>query len=317
MTLERKEKVNTDTVWVLLGPTAAGKTFFSLELAQRIKTQDIEVVSVDSMQVYRGMDIGTAKVSPEQREKVPHHMIDVVDPSECFNAARFCEMALEAISNIQGRGKRALLTCGTPFYLKALLWGMFDGPGACAPLRARLRKEARERGTAFLHERLSRIDPKAAENINKNDYKRIERALEVHESTGKPISEQQGGFDGPPQVPAEFACLQWPREQLYARIEQRVDKMIEEGLIEEVETLRDHLGPQAAQAVGYKEIISYLDGKISLDEAIESVQRNTRHFAKDQIGWFKRFPVKHWIPLDNDSDREQKLQKLGLLFSQE
>jgi tRNA dimethylallyltransferase len=283
-----------DACWVLLGPTASGKTEVSLELAQR---HPVEIVSVDSMQVYRGMDIGTAKPTPEQMERVPHHMIDVVEPEERFNAARFRRMALEALEGVRQRGRRPLLLCGTPFYLKALLWGLFEGPGADEEIRARLRQEAEEHGSAHLHRRLAQVDPESAERIDPNDMKRIERALEVYELTGRPISERQDQFEGAPQISHVSVGLKREREELYERICRRVERMMEEGLVEEVRSLRGRLGPQAGQAVGYKEIVSYLEDEISLEEATRLIKRNTRHLAKSQISWFGRFPIHRWIEI--------------------
>lgn len=283
-----------DPCWILLGPTAGGKTAVSLELAQR---HPVEILSVDSMQVYRDMDIGTAKPSPEEMERVPHHMIDVVDPEEKFNAARFRRMALEAMEGIRQRGRRPLLLCGTPFYLKALLWGLFEGPGADEDIRARLRREAEEHGSAHLHRRLAEVDPESAERIDPNDMKRVERALEVYELTGRPISERQDQFEGAPEIDHVSVGLKREREELYERISRRVDRMMREGLVEEVRSLEARLGPQAGQAVGYKEIISYLEGEISLEEATRLIKRNTRHLAKSQMSWFGRFPIHRWIEI--------------------
>ncbi len=297
--MEPEEIQDRDPVRVLLGPTAGGKTRLSLLLAERMGA---EVVSVDSMQVYRGMDIGTAKVSREDRKRVDHHMIDVVDPEESFNAARFCTMARQAMAGIRRRGKTPLLVCGTPFYLKALLWGMFEGPGADPAIRRRLRGEAVEQGVESLHRRLERVDPEAAKKIDARDFKRIERALEVYELTGRPISERQGDFEGPPRFCTRIIGLHWPRRVLFARIERRVRGMIGDGLLEEVRAVRDRLGPQARQAVGYKEIIAYLEGRIGLGEAQELIMRNTRRFARDQAGWFKRFPVDRWFGMEEGMD---------------
>lgn len=282
--------------WVILGPTASGKTAVSLRLGER---HPLEVVSVDSMQVYKDMDIGTAKPAESERQRVPHHMIDVVDPEEEFNVARFREIALDAMERIRARGRLPLLLCGTPFYLKALLWGLFDGPGADEQIRERLRSEAHEHGSEHLHRRLAEVDPESAEKIDPNDLKRIERALEVYEITGEPISQRQNQFEGEPEVNHRSVGLKWPREELYARIERRVERMIEAGLLDEVRRLRDRLGPQASQAVGYKEVVSYLDGEISRDEAVRLIKRNTRHLAKSQMSWFRRFPVSEWIEVSS------------------
>ncbi len=306
------KKTCNDKILVLLGPTASGKTKISLLMAQRM---GLEIVSVDSMQVYRGMDIGTAKVSKELRQSVPHHMIDIAEPDETFNAARFSAAAIDVIADIAARGRKPLLVCGTPFYLKALLWGMFDGPGAQPEIRHRLRTEAAEVGVNALHERLSKIDPKAADKINPNDYKRIERALEVYAVMGGPISERQETFNGPPRIDAKIIGLHWPRHIIHERIDERVENMLDNALVEEVKAIRHRLGPQARQAVGYKEIISYLDGEIGFEDAVELVKRNTRRLAKDQIGWFKKFPVENWVELHRrDSIWDAAKECINLFF---
>jgi len=277
---------------VLLGPTASGKTDLSIQLARRLP---VEIVSVDSMQVYRGMDIGTAKPEPRLLRRVPHHMIDVVEPQEQFSVGRFCAMAREAIEGIRSRGRVPLLVCGTPLYLKGLLWGLFSGPSADAELRRRLRREAARFGARRLHARLARVDPRAARRIAPQDLRRIERALEVFELTGRPISEHQEQFDGPPQVDYVAVGLRVPRERLRERIERRVDLMLEAGLLQEVRRLRDRLGPQARQAVGYKELLAHLRGEVSLEEAARLIKRNTRRLAKHQLTWWRRLAGVRWI----------------------
>jgi tRNA dimethylallyltransferase len=303
----------TNVCWVLLGPTASGKTAVSLDLAEKYP---LEIVSVDSMQVYRDMDIGTAKPSEEQLRRVPHHMIDVVEPEEQFNVARYREMALEAMQGIRSRGRRPLLICGTPFYLKALLWGLFEGPGADEEVRRGLRREAEQHGTEHLHRRLAEVDPESADRIDPNDMKRIERALEVYELTGRPISQKQSQFEGEPEIDHVSVGLNWPREKLYERISRRVDRMMNRGLVEEVESLRGRLGPQASQAVGYKEIVSYLEGEIDLEEAVRLVKRNTRHLAKSQLSWFRRFPVREWIDISCECAMSQVTQRCEERFPQ-
>lgn len=299
--MKATESRGDSRIRVLLGPTGGGKTLLSLLMARKAA---LEVVSVDSMQVYRGMDTGTAKAPADVRAKVPHHMIDVVEPEESFNAARFCRMACVAVSDIQRRGKVPLLVCGTPFYLQALLWGMFDGPDAQADIRERLRMEAAREGVGFLHGRLKAVDPEAAARIDAGDYKRIERALEVYEVTGRPISEQQDGFTGAPRLDAVIAGIVWPRQVLYDRINRRVEEMMELGLLDEVRAIRYRLGPQARQAVGYKELIAYLDGRLDLESALELIKRNTRRFARDQVGWFKKFPAVRWIDMGASGSME-------------
>jgi len=292
-------------IWVLLGPTAGGKTAVSLYLAQR---HPVEIVSVDSMQVYRGMDIGTAKPGPEALRRAPHHMIDVVEPEESFNAGRFRQMALAVIEDIHRRGRRPLLICGTPLYLKALLWGLFEGPGADAAIRERLRREASALGAEGLHRRLAGVDPEAARRISPNDFKRIERALEVYELTGEPISAQQEHFDAPPTIEHTAVGLNWPRAALYRRIDERVDRMMAAGLLEEVRRLAGRLGPQASQAVGYKELLAHLRGEVGLAEAVRLIKRNSRRLAKHQLTWFRRFSHVNWVTVSPEWTEEELAQ---------
>jgi tRNA dimethylallyltransferase len=297
--------------WVLLGPTAVGKTELSLRLAQR---HPVEIVSVDSMQVYRGMDIGTAKPGPEQLAQVPHHMIDVVGPEESFSVGRYCAMAMEAIAGIQARGKRPLLVCGTPLYLKGLLWGLFEGPGADLALRRRLRREAAEAGVPALHGRLAAVDPASAERIDPNDLRRVERALEVHELTGKPISSLQDQFRAAPRLPHVIVGLNRPRAQLYERIDRRVDQMMAAGLPAEVRGLLGRLGLQAGQAVGYKEMAAHLRGELSLEEAVALIKRNSRRFAKHQLTWMRHFPGTVWLELASGVPMTEALRPCELLL---
>jgi len=297
--------------WVLSGPTAVGKTQVSLELARLFP---IEIVSVDSMQVYKGMDIGTAKPTPQELAQVPHHMVDVVEPEEPFSVGRFCSMALRAIEQIRSRGRRPLLVCGTPLYLKGLLWGLFDGPAADAGLRARLREEVLSVGTAGLHRRLAQVDPVAAERIDPNDFRRIERALEVYELTGEPISARQHQFSSPPRLPHSIVALTRPRAELYDRIDRRVDAMMRRGLLEEVRSLAGKPGRQAGQAVGYKELAAHLRGEMGLEAAVALIKRNTRRLAKHQMTWLRHFPQVEWVDLeDGQPPAEAATQCAGLL----
>ncbi len=278
--------------WVLSGPTACGKTATALEIA---RLEPVEIVSVDSMQVYTGMDIGTAKPSLEQRARVPHHMIDVLDPEQSCNVGFFCRMALECIREIRARGRRPLLVGGTPLYLKGMIWGLMEAPGSHPAIRRRLRATAREHGSDELHRRLAEVDPEAAERIHPNDVHRLVRALEVHEVTGEPISARRDQFEGEPVLDHSMVCLAWPREVLYSRINHRVDEMLERGLVEEVRRLRDRLGPQAGKALGYRQITAFLDGKMPLAEAVRLIKRDTRRYAKHQTTWFRHFPQVEWV----------------------
>ena len=278
---------------VLVGPTAVGKTEVALALARGGQT---EIVSVDSMQVYRGMDIGTAKPTPRQRAQVPHHMIDVLDPEERCNVARFRRMALSAMRGIRERGRRPLLVGGSAMYLKGLLWGLVSAPPRDPDLRERLRRRCREEGSEVLHRRLQGVDPEAAERIHPNDVQRLVRALEVYELTGSPISEDQDQFEGQPEIEHTMVGLRRPRAELYRRIDERVDRMMEAGLLEEVRSLRNRLGPHSSQALGYKQLARYLDGEVSLEEALRLTKRDTRRFARRQLTWFRHFPELRWLP---------------------
>lgn len=298
---------------MLIGPTASGKTDIALEIASR---HEMEVVSVDSMQVYREMDIGTAKPSTEERRRVSHHMIDVVDPAERFNVAKYRDMALKALEDIWSRGRRPLLICGTPLYLKALLWGLFEGPGRDHQFREKLREKAKIEGKRSLHERLSRVDPDAADRICPNDLRRVIRALEVFEITGEPISARQTDFWKAPVIPNCMVGIRWERSELYRRIEGRVEQMLGDGLVDEVRGLRGRLGPQASQAVGYKELISFLEGDHSFEEATRLIKRNTRHLAKDQISWFRRFPVVEWVDAQEGENIYELAQRCEFIFAQ-
>lgn len=280
------------TCWALVGPTASGKSAVALELG---RIHDLEIVSVDSMQVYRGMDIGTAKPTDEERAAAPHHMIDVLDPDESCNVARFCRMAMDCIRDIWVRGRRPLLVGGSAMYLKGLLWGLMEAPPRDPDLRRRLREEYDKRGADAIHARLARLDPEAAEKIHPNDVQRLVRALEVCRLTGEPFSEGQDQFEGEPRLDHSMVGLRRPRAELYERINRRVDRMMEEGLLEEVRRLRPRLGPQARQAVGYKELMDFMDGAFDRDEAVRRIKRNTRRYAKHQMTWFRHFPRLRWL----------------------
>ena len=290
-------------IYFLLGATASGKSSVGLRLA---KMMEAEIVSVDSMQVYRGMDIGTAKATPEELGQVRHHLIDVVEPSESFSAARFVELAGKAISQIKGRNKRVLAVGGTALYAKALAEGLFDGPGSNAQLRRELKDRAARLGPEALHSELAQVDPEAANRIHPNDLRRIVRALEVFELTGEPISSLQQQFGrANPAYNCHHVCLRREREDLHGRINVRVKEMIRAGLVDEIRGLISEprgLSMQAGQALGYQEIIAHLAGKMDLEEAIEAIKINTRRFAKRQQTWFRRFPDVHWLDAEPDSD---------------
>ncbi len=277
--------------WAIVGPTASGKTAVSLRVGER---HPVEIVSVDSMQVYRGMDIGTAKPTPAERARVPHHMIDVLEPQERCNVALFCRMAREAMAGIRSRGRRPLLVGGSGMYLKGVMWGLAEAPGRDEAVRRRLRAELERLGAEAMHARLAALDPEAAERIHPNDVQRLLRALEVCELADQPPGERDQ-FDGPPRLEVAMVGLRRLRSVLHRRIEQRVGRMMEAGLLAEVASLRGRLGPQASQAVGYKELMEHLEGRISLAQAVELIKRNTRRLARRQMTWLRHFPQLCWV----------------------
>lgn len=303
----------------ILGCTGCGKGALGRVLAVALGA---EIVSIDSMKVYRRMDIGTAKPSAEQRAAIAHHLIDVVEPSEEFSAAEYVARADRAIDEIAARGRRILVVGGTPLYIKALSEGMFEGPGADEGVRERLKSEAASTGLTALHGRLREIDRPAAERIHPNDERRIVRALEVHELTGVPISELQQQWD---RQRTRYACrfigLRRDREDQNHRTNLRVRKMIDLGLVDEVKALLAEerpLSTTARKAVGYAETIDHLERRCSLDEAIEWIKINTRQLAKSQRTWFKRFEGCHWVDLAQDDTAEgiaDRLVESGVLDS--
>ena len=301
------------TCWVLAGPTASGKTALSIRLA---KEHNCEIVCMDSMQIYRGMTIGTAKPTPQEMEGVPHHMLDVASPEEAFSVARYQEMAEEAMAEIISRVRRPLLVGGTGLYLRALrhpmAMGMVTGDEG---IRTALENEAKETdGRYILHKRLAEIDPDTAARLHVNDVRRVMRALEVYQLTGIPFSKQ-------PQVEAEppfqyrVASLTMDRSILYERIEKRVDLMLEAGLIDEVRALLEAGVPADAQAMkglGYKELVPYLRGEWPLEKAVYELKLGTRHYAKRQLTWMRREEDVHWV----DSLAPDAYRQLEAWFTQ-
>jgi tRNA dimethylallyltransferase len=273
--------------WFLTGPTACGKSALGLALAERL---DAEILSLDSMAVYRGMDIGTAKPTADDLRRVPHHLIDLVDPSAEFSIADYIAAAHQAIAEVFSRGKVALFVGGTPLYLKALLRGLFVGPAADWEFRRQMEDVANGQSNAFLHKQLAVVDPVTAARLHPNNLRRVIRALEVYEQTGTPISTLQSQFE---QARPAGACrcfvLDRPRESLVARIDARVDAMFAAGLVQETQALvgRYELSRTARQAVGYREVVEHLRGERDLPATIELVKLRTRQFAKRQLTWFR------------------------------
>lgn len=282
---------------VIVGPTGAGKTALSIALARHAGG---EVVSADSQQVYAGMDIGTGKATLAERAGVPHHLLDVVRPDEEMTAARFAALADAAIEDIAARGRPVIVCGGTGLYVRILLHGLFEAPGADPALRARLIAEAGDAGAPALWRRLDGVDPTAAARIDPNDLKRIVRALEVLELTGVPMSEHQRRHDfrtTPPRYPARLVGLAPDRAALYAAIDARVDRMFAAGLVAEVEALRaaGHRPPlRSQQAIGYAEVHAHLDGAADLPTTVELVKRNSRRYARRQLAWYRGDPSVSW-----------------------
>lgn len=295
---------------ILTGPTAVGKSALSIALAKAIGG---EIISADSMQVYRHMDIGSAKITPKEMEGVPHHLIDVLEPTEAFNVVVFQKLAGQALSEICGRGHIPILVGGTGFYIQALLYDIdFTENDEDTELRHSLEELACREGAETLYERLRAVDPASCESIHAHNVKRVIRAIEFYEKTGKRISdhnkEQRENVS-----PYRFAyfVLNDDREKIYQNIDRRVDLMLAKGLVEEVQSLREmgcHKGMVSMQGLGYKEILSYLEGEITLEEAIYLIKRDTRHFAKRQLTWFRREKEVIWVQKnDIDSNGQNSL----------
>jgi tRNA dimethylallyltransferase len=292
---------------IILGPTASGKSKLGTDLAFRFRG---EIVSCDALQVYRHMDIGTAKASPAERERVRHHMLDLRNPNEDFSAGDYQRLAREAINEICSRGNRPFVVGGTGFYLKALIEGLFEGPARSEELRARMRKIIGRRGPRALHNALRRVDPESANRIAEADSERIIRAYEVHLVSGKSISWWQ---QQPRDALMGYRWLKFgidvPRRLLYQRINQRVEEMFESGLVEETRALLNSYSKfsQAFKAIGYHQVLDYFDGKLSLSQAIEATQMESRRYAKRQLTWFRSDPEILWLDgrLEFDELRRQ------------
>jgi len=322
--------------WFLSGPTASGKSAVGVELAQRIGA---EIISLDSMALYRSMDIGTAKPTPEQRRRVPHHLIDILQPHEEYSLAQYVVAAEDCVREIISRGRSALFVGGTPLYLKGLLRGIFEGPPADWELRHRLAEEARLEGSEMLHRRLTEVDAGAAARLHPNDTRRLIRALEVYEKTGRPISELQRQFEiGRAAEDCRVFVLDWPKPELHARIDHRVEAMFATGLVDEVRRLLGKmgtgtspdansascagcgsepvpifpkpLGKTAGQAVGYREVIEHLKGRSGLPETIALVQQHTRQLAKRQNTWFRSLSECRFIAVSGPVDAAETAERI-------
>ena len=315
----QREKSDKPPLIILTGPTAVGKTGLSIELAKRIGG---EIISADSMQVYRGMDVGTAKVTKEEMDGVPHHLIDILEPTEAFDVTLFQRLAGQAVQEILGRGKLPILVGGTGFYIQALLYGIDfteedSGEIERDKLRCELEKIAETpEGLESLVEELRTVDPKALLTIHPNNKKRVIRAVEYFRIHQAPISAHNEAEREKSSVyNSRYFVLTMDREKLYQRIEQRIDIMLEQGLVSEVRRLhaagcgKEHI---SMQGIGYKEILEYLDGETTYEEAVTKLRTNTRHYAKRQLTWFRREKDVIWLDKDELGSDEEILQKIIL-----
>lgn len=293
-------------ILVIAGPTASGKSALAMKLAESLEG---EIISCDSMQVYRGMDIGSAKPTAEEQARIPHHLIDVADPMEEFSAAKYARMAREAIGDIAGRGKLPVVCGGTGLYLNGILYEMDFGDGPKdSRLRGALECRAEEEGGEALHRELAQRDPDAAARIHPNNVKKIIRALERLELGEERVQEFQDIRKENPDIDPVLIGLTMDRSVLYGRIDRRVDEMMERGLLEEVRRLTaSGLTAEdiSMQGIGYKELIAFLSGETALDEAVDQIKKNTRHYAKRQLTWFRRYPDMTWFDLTGVESTEE------------
>jgi tRNA dimethylallyltransferase len=284
------------TIQILTGPTASDKTEVGFRVAQQIEG---EIVSADSMLFYRGMDIGTAKPSSGMRERVPHHFIDIIDPWESYSVGKYVKDAEGLISDISGKGRKFLIVGGSPLYIKGIIDGIFNGPEADWNIRKELEEVAEEKGNLHVHEILQRIDPVKAGELHPNDLRRIIRSIEVYRKTGEQASALQEQYKKARRnYRFKIVCITREREDIYRRIGERVETMFDNGLVDEVQSLLDNpegLSRQAGQALGYKEVIKYLEGRLTLSDAKELIKLNTRRFSKRQMTWFRSFQDVRWL----------------------
>jgi tRNA dimethylallyltransferase len=301
---------------LILGVTASGKGRLAFSLADSL---DAEIISIDSMKVYRRMNIGTAKPPKEARDRIQYHLIDVAEPSDSFSVGKFLDLAKEAIVRIKSRKRKIVAVGGTALYIKALLYGLFEGPSTDEQIRAELQQRAKAEGLQQLYSQLADADPAAAERISPKDAKRIIRALEVYQLTGKPISDLQQQWDQT-ATRHDWTIIGLRREKAEEnrRINQRVKEMMEAGLVDEVKTLLAEdkpLSKQARCAIGYAEIIDYLNANTSLEDAAELIKKNTRRLAKSQRTWFKTFKNVNWLDIKPEEPLEKTLHRTQTLLN--
>ncbi|MGD6871507.1 tRNA (adenosine(37)-N6)-dimethylallyltransferase MiaA [Sutcliffiella horikoshii] len=296
-------------VIVIIGPTAVGKTKTSVELAKSLKG---EIISGDSMQIYKTMDIGTAKVKKEEMQGIPHYLIDIKEPQEAYSVAEFQRDVRNKIDEISSRGRIPIIVGGTGLYIQSVLYDyQFSESGKDEETRLRLEKRSQEIGVDKLHQELTDIDPKSAANIHPNNVRRVIRALEIFYTTGKTMSEYQDTQQPESLYDIALIGLTMDRERLYERINLRVDLMMKEGLLREVQTLHNNgiRDCQSIQAIGYKELYAYLDGKVTLEQAVDDLKQNSRRYAKRQLTWFRNKMDVTWIDM-TDGEFEQKLSQI-------
>ncbi|OIK11093.1 tRNA (adenosine(37)-N6)-dimethylallyltransferase MiaA [Bacillus sp. MUM 116] len=304
--MESKQKL-----LVIIGPTAVGKTKLSIELAKRF---DGEIISGDSMQIYHGMDIGTAKIRPDEMEGIPHHLIDIREPDESFSVAEFQQLVRDKINEIAEKGKLPIIVGGTGLYIQSVIYDYhFSDAAADEKFRMELEKKAKSEGAEALHQELVRIDSASAVQIHPNNVRRVIRALEIYHCTGKTMSEVQSEQQPNLLYDTALLGLTMDREKLYERINQRVDLMMAEGLLTEVKELhyKGLRDCQSIQAIGYKEVYDYLDEKISLEQAVENLKQNSRRYAKRQLTWFRNKMSVQWFDVTDEQNFSKKLTEIS------
>jgi tRNA dimethylallyltransferase len=300
--------VKTDLVIIILGPTGVGKTGVSVKLATKLNT---EIISADSMLIYKGMDIATAKPSEKERQAIRHHLVDIMEPDQEFSAGMFHQEAIAIINHLHRQGKIPLVVGGTGLYIKTLTLGLFQGPKADWSLRQQLVLLENQHGKGYLYGLLKMMDEQSAFAPNQEDIRRIIRALEVRIKTGKTMQQIQSETVAAPYTFIKIGLTR-QRQELYRLINERVDSMIQSGLVEETDALLryKHPGQTAMQAIGYKEISQYLNGKLSFDEAVSLLKQRSRHYAKRQLTWFRKEPQIQWVDLTGLYDADKILEKL-------
>jgi tRNA dimethylallyltransferase len=303
--------VKKEKLVCIIGPTAVGKTKLSIDLAKRF---DAEIISGDSMQIYRGMDIGTAKITKEEMSNIPHHLIDIKNPDEPFSAFDFQQLVRKKIMEISNRNHLPMIVGGTGLYIQSVIFDyQFSDSGKNEKIRTRLEEKVKNDGIEPLYQQLLSIDPETAGQIHPNNERRVIRALEVYYSTGMTMTELKTKQEKQLLYDVALVGLTMDREKLYKRINDRVDQMIENGLLEEAKAFYNQglKDVQSTQAIGYKELFAYFDGEISLEKAIDDLKKNTRHFAKRQLTWFRNKMDVQWFDVTNEHEYEKNLQKIS------